>query len=63
MPEFEAHLQILIGALLFFSLIFLISYWREASRVFLPAFAIIFVLSGIIIVLARWAGGGDETAD
>ena len=61
--QFVEHIRILIFALLIFSVIFLIAYTLEMTRLWIASLAILVILSGAIAVLARWSGYGIEESE
>ena len=53
--QFAEHVKILVLALLVFSVVFVVAYTLEMTRLWFACLAVMIVLSGAIAVLARWS--------
>lgn len=56
--DWSEYVVILIGALLFFMLVFVLSFAADAEKLWIPSMFVIIVLTGILIFIARF-GGAD----
>lgn len=54
--QFVEHVRILIFTLLIFSVIFIVAYTLEMTRLWIASLAVIAILASAIAVLARWSG-------
>jgi len=53
--QFVEHVKILVFALLIFSVLFVVAYTLEITRLWFACLAVMIVISGAIAVLARWS--------
>ena len=53
--QFVEHVKILVFALLIFSVLFVVAYTLEMTRLWFACLAVMIVISGAIAVLARWS--------
>jgi hypothetical protein len=58
--QFVEHVKIPVFVLLVFSVLFVVAYTLEITRLWFACLAVMIVISGAIAVLARWSGTNYE---
>ena len=53
--QFVEHVKILVFTLIIFSVLFVVAYTLEMTRLWFACLAVMIVISGAIAVLARWS--------